>query len=79
YLSDLWSRLWGGAMNICGGDAGGGQIAAFQEKVWGGKRLPWPASSSQVQNDPQRLNDLQDKTRQKDLQDAKEQAERNYQ
>ncbi|EMV3415801.1 phage tail tape measure protein [Escherichia coli] len=79
YLSDLWSRFWDAAMNIGREDSLDEQIAALQEKVSRAKRLPWTASSSQVEYDQQRLNDLQEKKRQQDLQDAKEQAERNYQ
>ncbi|MEX3059820.1 phage tail length tape measure family protein, partial [Escherichia coli] len=78
YLSDLWSRFWDAAMNIGREDSLDEQISALQEKVSRAKRLPWTASSSQVEYDQQRLNELQEKKRQKDLQDAKEQAERNY-
>ncbi|HBD2579235.1 TPA: phage tail tape measure protein, partial [Escherichia coli] len=79
YLSDLWSRFWDAAMNIGREDSLDEQISALQEKVSRAKRLPWTASSSQVEYDQQRLNELQKKKRQKDLQDAKEQAEQNYQ
>ncbi|MFV2320904.1 phage tail tape measure protein, partial [Escherichia coli] len=78
-LSDWWKQFWDAAMNIGREDSLDAQIATLQEKVSRAKRLPWTASSSQVEYDQQRLNDLQEKKRQKDLQDAKEQAERNYQ
>lgn len=61
YLSDLWSRFWDAAMNIGREDSLDEQIAALQEKVSRAKRLPRTASSSQVEYDQQRLNDLQEK------------------
>ncbi|MGQ4132815.1 phage tail tape measure protein [Escherichia coli] len=79
YLSDLWSRVGDAAKNIGREYSLDEQISALQEKVSRAKRLPWTASSSQVEYDQQRLNELQKKKRQKDLQDAKEQAEQNYQ
>lgn len=48
-------------MNIGREDSLDEQIAALQEKVSRAKRLPWTASSSQVEYDQQRLNDLQEK------------------
>ncbi|EGI13143.1 gifsy-1 prophage VmtH [Escherichia coli M605] len=79
FLSDGWKGFWDAAMNIGREDSLDEQIAALQEKVSRAKRLPWTASSSQVEYDQQRLNDLQEQKWQKDLLDAKAQAERNYQ
>ncbi|MBB7740448.1 hypothetical protein HEL97_024895, partial [Escherichia coli] len=70
---------WDAAMNIGREDSLDAQIAALQEKIERAKKRPWLASSSSSEYDQQQLNDLKEKKRQKDLQDAKAQAERNYQ
>ncbi|WP_097318350.1 phage tail tape measure protein [Escherichia coli] len=78
-LSDWWKQFWDAAMNIGREDSLDAQIAALQEKIERAKKRPWLASSSSSEYDQQQLNDLKEKKRQKDLQDAKAQAERNYQ
>ncbi|NPE97633.1 phage tail tape measure protein, partial [Escherichia coli] len=54
-LSDWWKQFWDAAMNIGREDSLDAQIATLQEKVSRAKRLPWTASSSQVEYDQQRL------------------------
>ncbi len=78
YLSDLWSRFWDAAMNIGREDSLDEQIAALQEKVSRAKRLPGRHHLLRL-NTISSVLTFQEKKRQKDLQDAKEQAERNYQ
>ncbi|EIC1737749.1 phage tail tape measure protein [Shigella flexneri] len=78
-LSDWWKQFWDAAMNIGREDSLDAQIDALQEKIQRAKKYPWTNASTQVEYDQQRLNDLQEKKRRKDLQDAKAQAERNYQ
>ncbi|EDS6429062.1 phage tail tape measure protein, partial [Salmonella enterica subsp. enterica] len=55
------------------------KIATLQEKIARARKTPWTVSSSQTEYDQQQLNELQEQKRQKDLLDAKAQAERNYQ
>lgn len=55
------------------------KIATLQKKIARAGKLPWTVSSSQTEYDQQQLNELQEQKRQKDLLDAKAQAERNYQ
>lgn len=78
-LSDWWKQFWDAAMNIGREDSLDAQIDALQEKIQRAKKYPWTNASTQVEYDQQRLNNLQEKKRRKDLQDAKAQAERNYQ
>ena len=78
-LSDWWKQFWDAAMNIGRNDSLDAQIAALQEKIQRAKKSPWTNASTTVEYDQQRLDELQKKKRQKDLQDAKAQAERNYQ
>ena len=78
-LSDWWKQFWDAAMNIGREDSLDGQIAALQEKIQRAKKFSWTNSSTQVEYDQQRLDALQAQKWQKDLQDAKAQAERNYQ
>ncbi|ELD0487873.1 phage tail tape measure protein [Escherichia coli] len=78
-LSDWWKQFWDAAMNIGREDSLDGQIAALQKKIQRAKKFSWTNSSTQVEYDQQRLDALQEKKRRKDLQDAKAQAERNYQ
>ncbi|HGW1482047.1 TPA: phage tail tape measure protein, partial [Escherichia coli] len=78
-LSDWWKQFWDAAMNIGRNDSLDAQIAALQEKIQRAKKSPWTNASTTVEYDQQRLDELQEKKRQKDLQDAKAQAERNYQ
>ncbi|HEL7978443.1 TPA: phage tail tape measure protein [Escherichia coli] len=78
-LSDWWKQFWDAAMNIGREDTPDAQIAALQEKIERAKKRPWLTSSSQTEYDQQQLNELNALKQQKDLQDAKAQAERNYQ
>ncbi|HEL8021151.1 TPA: phage tail tape measure protein [Escherichia coli] len=78
-LSDGWARFWDAAMNIGREDTLDAQIASLQEKIERAKKRPWLTSSSQTEYDQQQLNELNVLKQQKDLQDAKAQAERNYQ
>ncbi|ECG6032316.1 phage tail tape measure protein [Salmonella enterica subsp. enterica serovar Eastbourne] len=78
-LSDWWRQFWDAAMNIGRNDSLDAQISALQEKIQRAKKFSWTNSSTQVEYDQQRLDALQEKKRQKDLLDAKAQAERNYQ
>ncbi|EFK0006761.1 phage tail tape measure protein, partial [Escherichia coli] len=78
-LSDWWRQFWDAAMNIGREDSLDAQISALQEKIQRAKKFSWTNSSTQVEYDQQHLDALQEKKRQKDLQDAKAQAERNYQ
>ena len=78
-LSDWWKQFWDAAMNIGREDSLDAQIAALQEKIQRAKKSPWTNASTTVEYDQLRLDELQEKKRQKDLQDAKAQAERNYQ
>ena len=78
-LSDWWKRFWDAAMNIGREDSLDAQIAALQEKIQRAKKFPWTNASTTTEYDQQQLDELWEKKRQKDLQDAKEQAERNYQ
>ncbi|EPC9767210.1 phage tail tape measure protein, partial [Escherichia coli] len=55
------------------------QIASLQEKIQRAKKFPWTKASTTVEYDQQQLDALQERKRQQDLQDAKAQAERNYQ
>ncbi|SQS98853.1 phage tail tape measure protein [Escherichia coli] len=78
-LSDWWRQFWDAAMNIGREDSLDAQIAALQEKIQRAKRFPWTNASTTVEYDQQQLDALKERKRQQDLQDAKEQAERNYQ
>ncbi len=79
YLSDLWSRFWDAAMNIGRKDSLDAQIDALQEKIARAKKYQWTSAATTTEYDQQQLDVLREKKYQKDLQDAKEQAERNYQ
>ncbi|WP_218073173.1 phage tail tape measure protein [Escherichia coli] len=78
-LSDWWKQFWDAAMNIGREDSLDGKITALQEKIERAKKRPWLTSSSQTEYDQQQLNELNALKQQRDLQDAKAQAERNYQ
>lgn len=78
-LSDWWRQFWDAAMNIGREDSLDEQISALQEKIQRAKRFPWTNASTTVEYDQQQLDALKERKRQQDLQDAKEQAERNYQ
>ncbi|EIQ9610298.1 phage tail tape measure protein [Escherichia coli] len=78
-LSDWWKQFWDAAMNIGREDSLDAQIASLQEKIQRAKKFPWTKASTTGEYDQQQLDALQERKRQQDLQDAKEQAERNYQ
>ncbi|EFN5054030.1 phage tail tape measure protein, partial [Escherichia coli] len=78
-LSDWWKQFWDAAMNIGREDFLDAQIASLQEKIQRAKKFPWTKASTTVEYDQQQLDALQERKRQQDLQDAKAQAERNYQ
>ncbi|EOY9084260.1 phage tail tape measure protein [Escherichia coli] len=78
-LSDWWKQFWDAAMNIGREDSLDAQIASLQEKIQRAKKFPWTKASTTVEYDQQQLDALQERKRQQDLQDAKAQAERNYQ
>ncbi|EOW3493646.1 phage tail tape measure protein [Escherichia coli] len=78
-LSDWWKQFWDVAMNIGREDSLDAQIASLQEKIQRAKKFPWTKASTTVEYDQQQLDALQERKRQQDLQDAKAQAERNYQ
>ncbi|MCW9964669.1 phage tail tape measure protein, partial [Escherichia coli] len=76
---DWWKQFWDAAMNIGREDSLDAQIASLQEKIQRAKKFPWTKASTTVEYDQQQLDALQERKRQQDLQDAKAQAERNYQ
>ncbi|MBB8780599.1 phage tail tape measure protein [Escherichia coli] len=78
-LSDWWKQFWDAAMNIGREDSLDAQIASLQEKIQRAKKFPWTKASTTGEYDQQQLDALQERKRQQDLQDAKAQAERNYQ
>ncbi|MXC78821.1 phage tail length tape measure family protein, partial [Escherichia coli] len=78
-LSDWWKQFWDAAMNIGREDSLDAQIASLQEKIQRAKKFPWTKACSTVEYDQQQLDALKERKRQQDLQDAIEQAERNYQ
>ncbi|EHL6312839.1 phage tail tape measure protein [Escherichia coli] len=78
-LSDWWKQFWDAAMNIGREDSLDAQIASLQEKIQRAKKFPWTKASTTGEYDQQQLDALQERKRQQDLQDAKEQAVRNYQ
>ncbi|EEZ5888926.1 phage tail tape measure protein, partial [Escherichia coli O146] len=78
-LSDWWKQFWDVAMNIGREDSLDAQIASLQEKIQRAKKFPWTKASTTGEYDQQQLDALQERKRQQDLQDAKAQAERNYQ
>ncbi|EEV3841139.1 phage tail tape measure protein, partial [Escherichia coli] len=65
-LSDWWKQFWDAAMNIGRNDSLDAQIAALQEKIQRAKKSPWTNASTTVEYDQQRLDELQEKKRQKD-------------
>ncbi|EEC5094868.1 phage tail tape measure protein [Salmonella enterica] len=78
-VGDAAKWAWDRMLDIGREDTLDEKIATLQEKIARGRKTPWTVSSSQTEYDQQQLNELQEQKRQKDLLDAKAQAERNYQ
>ncbi|ECD4709679.1 phage tail tape measure protein [Salmonella enterica subsp. enterica serovar Bonariensis] len=78
-VGDAAKWAWDRMLDIGREDTLDEKIATLQEKIARGRKTPWTVSSSQTKYDQQQLNELQEQKRQKDLLDAKAQAERNYQ
>ncbi|EGI1470567.1 phage tail tape measure protein, partial [Salmonella enterica] len=77
-VGDAAKWAWDRMLDIGREDTLDEKIATLQEKIARGRKTPWTVSSSQTEYD-QQLNELKEQKRQKDLLDAKAQAERNYQ
>ncbi|EBI1907121.1 phage tail tape measure protein [Salmonella enterica] len=77
-VGDAAKWAWDRMLDIGREDTLDEKIATLQEKIARGRKTPWTVSSSRTEYD-QQLNELQEQKRQKDLLDAKAQAERNYQ
>ncbi|EGK4905852.1 phage tail tape measure protein, partial [Salmonella enterica] len=78
-VGDAAKWAWDRMLDIGREDTLDEKIATLQEKIARGRKTPWTVSSSQTEYDQQQLNELKEQKRQKDLLDAKAQAERNYQ
>ncbi|EBD2436889.1 phage tail tape measure protein [Salmonella enterica] len=78
-VGDAAKWAWDRMLDIGREDTLDEKIATLQEKIARARKTPWTVSSSQTEYDQQQLNELQEQKRQKDLLDAKAQAERNYQ
>ncbi|HGP2816511.1 TPA: phage tail tape measure protein [Salmonella enterica] len=78
-VGDAAKWAWDRMLDIGREDTLDEKIATLQKKIARAGKLPWTVSSSQTEYDQQQLNELQEQKRQKDLLDAKAQAERNYQ
>ncbi|ECM2970267.1 phage tail tape measure protein, partial [Salmonella enterica subsp. enterica] len=78
-VGDAAKWAWDRMLDIGREDTLDEKIATLQEKIARGRKTPWTVSSSRTEYDQQQLNELQEQKRQKDLLDAKAQAERNYQ
>ncbi|EBY1954367.1 phage tail tape measure protein [Salmonella enterica subsp. enterica serovar Sandiego] len=76
---DAAKWAWDRMLDIGREDTLDEKIATLQEKIARARKTPWTVSSSQTEYDQQQLNELQEQKRQKDVLDAKAQAERNYQ
>ncbi|EEP1512106.1 phage tail tape measure protein [Salmonella enterica] len=76
---DAAKWAWDRMLDIGREDTLDEKIATLQEKIARARKTPWTVSSSQTEYDQQQLNELQAQKRQKDMLDAKAQAERNYQ
>ncbi|WP_141027375.1 phage tail length tape measure family protein, partial [Salmonella enterica] len=75
-VGDAAKWAWDRMLDIGREDTLDEKIATLQEKIARGRKTPWTVSSSQTEYDQQQLNELQEQKRQKDLLDAKAQAER---
>lgn len=78
-VGDAAKWAWDRMLDIGREDTLDEKIATLQERIARAGKTPWTVSSSQTEYDRQKLNALQEQKRQKDLLDAKAQAERNYQ
>ncbi|EMD3757007.1 phage tail tape measure protein, partial [Salmonella enterica] len=78
-VGDAAKWAWDRMLDIGREDTLDEKIATLQEKIARARKTPWTVSSSQTEYDQQQLNKLQEQKRQKDLLDAKAQAERTYQ
>ncbi|ECC4320908.1 phage tail tape measure protein [Salmonella enterica] len=78
-VGDAAKWAWDRMLDIGREDTLDEKIATLQEKIARGRKTPWTVSSSWTEYDQQQLNELKEQKRQKDLLDAKAQAERNYQ
>ncbi|ELJ9691124.1 phage tail tape measure protein, partial [Salmonella enterica] len=78
-VGDAAKWAWDRMLDIGREDTLDEKIATQQEKIARGRKTPWTVSSSWTEYDQQQLNELKEQKRQKDLLDAKAQAERNYQ
>lgn len=78
-VGDAAKWAWDRMLDIGREDTLDEKIATLQEKIARARKTPWTVSSSRTEYDQQQLNELQEQKRQKDLLDAKAQAERNYQ
>ncbi|EHC9798422.1 phage tail tape measure protein [Salmonella enterica subsp. enterica serovar Sandiego] len=78
-VGDAAKWAWDRMLDIGREDTLDEKIATLQEKIARARKTPWTVSSSWTEYDQQQLNELQEKKRQKDLLDAKAQAERTYQ
>ncbi|ECZ5468429.1 phage tail tape measure protein [Salmonella enterica subsp. enterica] len=78
-VGDAAKWAWDRMLDIGREDTLDEKIATLQEKIARARKSPWTVSSSQTEYDQQQLNELQEQKRQKDMLDAKAQAERTYQ
>ncbi|EAS9109330.1 phage tail tape measure protein [Salmonella enterica] len=78
-VGDAAKWAWDRMLDIGREDTLDEKIATLQEKIARARKTPWAVSSSWTEYDQQQLNELQEQKRQKDLLDAKAQAERTYQ
>ncbi|ENQ3859754.1 phage tail tape measure protein [Salmonella enterica] len=78
-VGDAAKWAWDRMLDIGREDTLDEKIATLQEKIARARKTPWTVSSSLTEYDQQQLNELQEQKRQKDLLDAKAQAERTYQ
>ncbi|EOF5838411.1 phage tail tape measure protein [Salmonella enterica] len=78
-VGDAAKWAWDRMLDIGREDTLDEKIATLQEKIAHARKSPWTVSSSQTEYDQQQLNELQEQKRQKDMLDAKAQAERTYQ
>ncbi|ECE0473572.1 phage tail tape measure protein [Salmonella enterica subsp. enterica serovar Glostrup] len=78
-VGDAAKWAWDRMLDIGREDTLDEKIATLQEKIARARKTPWTVSSSWTEYDQQQLNELQEQKRQKDLLDAKAQAERTYQ
>ncbi|HAF4825298.1 TPA: phage tail tape measure protein [Salmonella enterica] len=78
-LGDAAKWAWDRMLDIGREDSLDEKIAKLQEKIARARKAPWTVSSSQTEYDQRQLSELQKEKFQKNLKDAKDKAERNYQ